>query len=384
MSLIEKALRQLEKDKQTASYGAYPGMTQADAAEEVYEKADAASVVFFSEEHEEPRLWKQRLIAGVVVVLGLGAAAAWYVQPVGLNAPEHAALVPQLKPAPVTVAPDTRSGPAAEPASAQQGHRNENKGSKGTSQQQPMVTGVQTRAVPPRTAPVMQDDPDRLKRQRIVPAPVKHLPQQTPALKQAAAARTVRTDRAAGATQSQRKETKEPLPAVNARAVNLLERDAENADSLNNQGVALLEQGSSAQARDYFAQALNLAPDHEKALNNMGLSLYAQGRPEEAFTYYQRALQINPDNIETHVNMGIALRSRRDFGRAAAVFQKALALNPAHPETLYNYGLLLRDMGQQEKSRSCFEQFLKAAPPHLQGVADNVRTYLQAPSVKKQ
>jgi len=82
--------------------------------------------------------------------------------------------------------------------------------------------------------------------------------------------------------------------------------------------------------------------------------------------------------------MGIALRSMKDYTRAAAVFQKALALNPAHPETLYNYGLLLKDMGQQNKTRICFEQFLKIAPPHLQGVADSVRAYLQATAAAQQ
>jgi hypothetical protein len=53
MSLIEKALRQLEKDKQTVSYGAHPGMPPPVAAEEVYEKADDAPAEFFNEEHEE-------------------------------------------------------------------------------------------------------------------------------------------------------------------------------------------------------------------------------------------------------------------------------------------------------------------------------------------
>ena len=146
---------------------------------------------------------------------------------------------------------------------------------------------------------------------------------------------------------------------MSAGAANLLQRDSEDADSLNTRGVQLLEQGAAAQAGDYFAQALKRSPDDEKALNNMGLSLYARGRTAEALTYYERAVKVNPDNIETYVNMGIALRSRRDFTRAAAVFQKALALNPAHPETLYNYGLLLKDMGQQDASRSLFRAVFK-------------------------
>jgi len=384
MSLIEKALRQLEKDKQTVSYGAHPGMPPPVAAEEVYEKADDAPAEFFNEEHEEPRPGKRRLIAGMVVVLGLGAAAGWYMQQGALKAPSPTAPAPKLKAVPVTVAPAIGSVPAVEMGVAQQAQKDENSGgARSINQQQPMAAGVQPGVLLPPASPAVQEDADRLTSKRIPPAPAKPLPQDAPAMQQPAA-RTVPAVPTAGAAQKQRSAAKTPRPDVTARAANLLQSDAENADSLNNQGVLLLEQGAAAQARDYFEKALKLAPDHEKALNNMGLSLYAQGRTAEALNYYERAVKVNPGNIETCVNMGIALRSRRDFTQAAEVFQKALTLNPAHPETLYNYGLLLKDMGQQEKSRICFEQFLKTAPPHLQGVADSVRMYLQASTVKKQ
>jgi tetratricopeptide (TPR) repeat protein len=381
MSLIEKALRQLEKDKQTVSYGAHPGMPQPVAAEEVYEKADDAPAELFNEEHEEPRPGKRRLIAGMVVVLGLGVAAGWYMQQGALKAPSPAAPAPKLKAVPVTVAPAIGSVPTVETGVAQQAQKGENSGgARSINHQQPMAAGAQTGVLLPPASPAVQEDADRLKSKRIPPAPA---PQDAPAMQQPAS-RTVPAGPTAGAAQKQRSAAKTPRPDVTARAANLLQSDAENADSLNNQGVLLLEQGAAAQARDYFEKALKLAPDHEKALNNMGLSLYAQGRTAEALNYYERAVKVNPGNIETCVNMGIALRSRRDFTQAAEVFQKALTLNPAHPETLYNYGLLLKDMGQQEKSRICFEQFLKTAPPHLQGVADSVRMYLQASTVKKQ
>ena len=384
MSLIEKALRQLEKDKQTVSYGAHPGMPQPAAAEEVYEKTDDAPAEFFNEEHEEPRPGKRRLIAGMVVVLGLGAAAGWYMQQGGQKAPLPAAPVPKLKAVPVTVAHAIGSVPAVETGVAPQAQKDENSGgARSINQQQPVAAGVQAEVLIPLSSPAVQEDADRLKSKRIPPAPAKHLPQDAPAMQQPAA-RTVPAVPTADAAQKQRSAAKTSRPDVTARAANLLQSDAENADSLNNQGVLLLEQGAAAQARDYFEKALKLAPDHEKALNNLGLSLYAQGRAEEALRYYQRALKLNPDNIETYVNTGIALRSRGDYARAEEAFQKALTLDPAHPETLYNYGLLLKDMGQQEKSRSCFEQFLKTAPPHLQGVADSVRRYLRAPSDREQ
>ena len=172
MSLIEKALRQLEKDKQTVSYGAHPGMPQPVAAEEVYEKADDAPAEFFNEEHEEPRPGKRRLIAGMVVVLGLGAAAGWYMQQGAQKAPSPAAPAPKIKAVPVTVAPAIGSVPAVETGVAQQAQKDENSGgARSINQQQPMAAVVQTEVLLPPASPAVQEDADRLKSKRIPPAP---------------------------------------------------------------------------------------------------------------------------------------------------------------------------------------------------------------------
>ena len=68
MSLIEKALRQLERDKQTVSLSAYSGVPRPSAAaEKLYEKADDVVVEHFDEERGEPRPWKQSITIGVAV-----------------------------------------------------------------------------------------------------------------------------------------------------------------------------------------------------------------------------------------------------------------------------------------------------------------------------
>lgn len=383
MSLIEKALRQLERDKQTVSLSAYSGATQpSPEAEELYEKADDAVIEHGIEEQGKLRPWRQGIIIVLAVVLGLAGAALWYMQQAGVKAPPSVAPAPQRKTAPVAAAPHSTRVLPADAVLAQQARGDENKDSSGRSitRQQPAVSAVQPQAPAPPASHVVQDDSGRPEQKSLLQAAAQRQPQPEPQ----EIARQGRTHPPAAASRKPGSSIKASRSAVNAGAANLLQRDSEDADSLNNRGVLLLEQGDAAQAGDCFSRALRLTPDHEKALNNMGLSLYAQGRTGEALSYYQRAVKANPGNIETYVNMGIAFRSTRDFTQAAAAFQKALALNPAHPETLYNYGLLLRDMGQQEKSRACFEQFLKIAPPRLQGVADSVRNYLQTSTVKKQ
>jgi len=382
MSLIEKALRQLERDKRTVSLSPYSGVPRPSAAaDELYEKADDAVVGYAAEQRGRRRPRKQSIVAGVAVSLGLAGAALWYMQQARVRAPEHAAAVPKPKILPAAAAPRSAGAPPAAAVFPQQERKDASRdGSGHSSRQQPAVSTAQPQAPEPSGLNAELDDARSPEAQRLLPAAMQPRPQPGPAQP----VRRGQTHHPAAVVRQPGSDLKAPRSAVNLGAANLLQRDGEDADSLNNKGVLLLEQGDAARAGDFFSQALHITPDHEKALNNMGLSLYARGQTAQALSYYERALKLNPGAIETCVNMGIALRSRKDFTRAAAAFERVLALNPAHPETLYNYGLLLRDMGQQEKSRICFEQFLKTAPPRLQDVADSVKKYLQSSAVKKQ
>jgi tetratricopeptide (TPR) repeat protein len=379
MSLIEKALRQLEKDRHAVSLDTCFAARQPAAAEEPYEKADDTAAALYAEAPDEPHTLKRRLMAGLAVVLVL-AAAAWYMKPGAVSNTEQRAAMPQLKEVPsaadringsARVAPEPQPQQAPDPMAVKMP----------TLQQAAHSEAAPQTAMPaaPRPVPV---DAAGTKKHPLSPAAEKPLQQQAAVMKEAAL--TVQPPPKQGISQALIKKAEAPPEVARTDTANLLQQEPESADSLNDNGVMLLEKGNAVRAQEYFTKALRLMPDHEKALNNMGLSLYARGRTAEALDYYRRAVKVNPRNIETWVNMGIALRSRRDFPAAAAVFQKALALDPVHPETLYNYGLLLKDMGQQEKSRACFEQFLKTAPPHLQGVADSVKTYLQASSGQQQ
>ena len=127
MSLIEKALRQLERDKQKAGFSAFPGAPQPSAAaEEFYEKADDAAGGHIVEDRGALRSWKPGVIAGAALLLVLGGAALWYLQQGGEKAAELAAPVPQLKTVPGAAAPSSAGVPAAAAVSPPQPQRDEN------------------------------------------------------------------------------------------------------------------------------------------------------------------------------------------------------------------------------------------------------------------
>ncbi len=153
-------------------------------------------------------------------------------------------------------------------------------------------------------------------------------------------------------------------------------------DALNNAGLLYLEKGDLKQARIFFEEAMKYSPNNETFINNMGLSFYLEGEKQEAIKYFNSALKINPKNIETFGNLGIVYRKSGQYTMSENMFKKALLINPGHPEILYNYALLLEDINQKKISRLYFEKFLRVAPESLKELREKVRNHLQSASVK--
>ena len=259
MSLIEKALRQLERDKQKGSLSAFPGAPQPSAAaEEFYEKADDAAGGHIVEDRGALRSWKPGVIAAAALLLALGGTARWYLQQGGEKAAEKAAPVPQLKTVPVAAAPSGAGAPAAAAVPLPQPQRDENRDSAGrVSVQQPAVVAVPAPAPAPAAAHGAQDAAARPVKKYSLPAAAQPRPQPVPQQIERSSA----PQHAPAAAPRQRGADKQAArSAASTGAGNLLQRDSEDADSLNSRGVQLLEQGAAAQAGDYFAQALKRSP----------------------------------------------------------------------------------------------------------------------------
>lgn len=118
------------------------------------------------------------------------------------------------------------------------------------------------------------------------------------------------------------------------------------AQSYNNRGVELAEQGKITQAIAAFNQAIKLHPTFENAHNNLGLALGSQNKFSEAAAAFKRALQINPKNFETYNNLGIALGSQGKFLEAVAIFNQAIQINPADPTSRQNLGIAFWSQGK--------------------------------------
>jgi len=125
----------------------------------------------------------------------------------------------------------------------------------------------------------------------------------------------------------------------------------------NNLGVALDEQGRTAEAIAHYLQALRIKPDYVDAYYNLGNALGKQGRTAEAIAHYLRALRINPDYVGAHYNLGNALGKQGRTAEAIAHYLEALRINPDFEDAHYNLGNAL---GKQGRTAEAIEHYLQA------------------------
>lgn len=158
--------------------------------------------------------------------------------------------------------------------------------------------------------------------------------------------------------------------------------DREQADRLNNQGVARLERFEYGPAAELFRQALAVDGSLAAARLNLSLALlYAQdlqgamreateaarllpsapeppyvlalvaraeNRTADAIREFERVVAIDPDDPGTNVNLGQIYLEQRQYPAAVAVLRKAAAVEPYNVSAAYNLGLALTRDNQAE------------------------------------
>ena len=81
-----------------------------------------------------------------------------------------------------------------------------------------------------------------------------------------------------------------------------------SADTFNNMGNTLKQDGDMQAAYEAYKQALNIEPNCAETYDNIGAAFMEIGNTEVAIAAYQQALNIAPNNIKVINNLDKAVK----------------------------------------------------------------------------
>ncbi|MEQ1759773.1 MAG: tetratricopeptide repeat protein [Vicinamibacterales bacterium] len=184
----------------------------------------------------------------------------------------------------------------------------------------------------------------------------------------------------------------------------LLSRDAMQAVSETNLGVALQDAGRTEEALSRYRRAIDLQATDPAPYLNMGAVLQGSGRIDEAAALFVKAVEVGPDSGEARyflaksllerqrtteaiahlreavprmpdspdvrTSLGIALASQGTFSEAIGLFREVVEMSPASAIAHWNLGSALAAAGQLDEAVQELEISVRLDPAHTQARAD--------------
>ncbi len=131
-------------------------------------------------------------------------------------------------------------------------------------------------------------------------------------------------------------------------------------------GAILEDQGKEQEARELYEQAFNASPWTAQIHNHLGARLWAAGNQEAALAQYAAALRSDPDFPDAHFNLGLALFDRGQLPEAAAEFTAVCRLRPGDAEAL---GCLADTLIRERRlapAADCLRDLVRVAPTNAE------------------
>jgi Tfp pilus assembly protein PilF len=143
---------------------------------------------------------------------------------------------------------------------------------------------------------------------------------------------------------------------------------------LTSAGIILQEQGKNREARDRFAQALDIDPDAAVAANNLAW-LYAETDEDldRALELALRAKAALPDRPEVNNTVGWVYYRKGLASDAIPYFAKSIEKDATNPVYHYYLGLAYLKNGDPARGRRSLEHAL-TLKPDFSNAADARRT----------
>ena len=142
-------------------------------------------------------------------------------------------------------------------------------------------------------------------------------------------------------------------------------------------GVALDQQGRTAEALEEYRAAAKIAPRRYQIHNNIGNLLDKLSRPTEALAEYREAVRLKPDLAFLHNSLGSELATLGQVDEALREFSKAARLDPKYPWPHIETAKVFFQQGRDTEAVEELRAALRADPDNFQILA-TVAHYLAA------
>ena len=97
-------------------------------------------------------------------------------------------------------------------------------------------------------------------------------------------------------------------------------------------GQIALMRGRTAQAINYYEDAVRLAPHHSPAYKSLGATYFPRGDYKKAAEYFTVAVRLNPQDVESRFFLGTCALKLGEPRQAAAQFRAARQVDPTYIE----------------------------------------------------
>jgi tetratricopeptide (TPR) repeat protein len=127
-------------------------------------------------------------------------------------------------------------------------------------------------------------------------------------------------------------------------------------------GRTLLRIGRPAEAETNLARALEIDPQLAEALATRGRVRFEKGRIPQAVADFDQALQLDPSNIFALNNRGIARLAQGEIDAAEEDFRAAISWDGAYYKAHYNLGNVHRRRGELEQAIESYTRTIDINP----------------------
>jgi protein O-GlcNAc transferase len=132
----------------------------------------------------------------------------------------------------------------------------------------------------------------------------------------------------------------------------------------------LRAEGRLDEAATYCRQILENEANHAQTLHLFGLVRWQQGDPDQAASFLKRAIRVEPDQPRHYNNLGVIYNENKHYRQAAHYLKKALQIFPDYYDAWCNLGLSLFHQAELSHAQSCFESILQTCPAHSEALSN--------------